>query len=255
MSDNSLQSAIKKVQLLLNLTKNNTSENEVKAAASAADRIMQEYRITQAMLEAQGVAQQEPMVTKVVHEGGRRTAWREVLLHAITDHYGACWWLSSYRSGGDRNQGRSGSKGIQSYTVVGREGDVAIVEYMFAHLSSEVERLCRWHAGGKGVKFAGGWLMGCAQGLREQFSDMRIAARAASQANAQENTCAALVLLDKRGSEAKTYMKEKIGTRSATAVHGAQDYSARSEGFGVGKSMAINTALPQGATNAKLVGA
>lgn len=240
MSD--IKNTITKVQGLLKLAAGSTNENEVKAATAAADRIMQEHRITQAQVEAQDSTKAEPMVSLVISEGGRRTAWREVLLQSLTNHYGSAWYLSSYRRGGEEGQrGRKGSKGVQVYVVVGRESDTKIVDYMFKHLEAQTERLCKWHAGGKGVKYALAWLMGCAMGIRAQFDDMT--ARARAQAQGPENTSAALVLLDKRGQEAKEHMQGKIGTRSATAISGAQDYEARNEGYGVGKKVEIKQGL------------
>lgn len=254
MSDNThmnaeLAKTIDKVRKLLALSKNNTNENEVKAATSAADRLMQEHRISQAMLEAQDSSQSEPMVRKVVSEGGRRTAWREYLLAALTLHYGCAWYLSSYRYGGSGGRGGGkGAKGVQSYTVVGRESDVAIVEYMYVHLQNEVERLCRWHAGGRGVKYALAWMVGCAGGIAKQFDDMRAAARAQVSVVAHESTSSALAILDKRGTEAKTYMSSLVGTKLASSVHGAQDYEARAHGYSEGKKVQIRQGLAEGAT-------
>lgn len=243
-----LLKTITKVRQLLALSQGGTTENEVKAAATAADRIMQEHRITQAMLESAGTIVAEPMVSKVVSEGGRRTAWREVLLHALTVHYGCAWCLSSRRSWDSETRSKKHGKGRTTYTVMGQQSDTEIVAYMFTHLEGEIERLCRWHAGGKGVKFAMAWLMGCAEGVALQFSMMR----AATRAQAETSSSTALAILDKRGEAASKYMSERIGTKAAKSVHGAQDYDARREGREVGKSIQIRQGLSAGTPAAKL---
>jgi hypothetical protein len=46
MTEANLQSVIQKIVKLRALASNNSNEHEVKAAASAADRLMQEYRIS-----------------------------------------------------------------------------------------------------------------------------------------------------------------------------------------------------------------
>lgn len=238
-----LAKKVEQVRKLLALSSNNTSVEESRAAAAQADRIMQEYRITQAMLEAQDVGAAEPFVRKVVEEGGRRTAWREVVLAALCDHYGCCWYYSSYRVGGERSAGAPGSKGRQSYTVVGRKSDTDIVDYMFTWATAEIARLSRWHTGGKGVKYALAWMMGCARGLSAQFSDMRAAARAQAQSVGGST---ALAVLDKRQSESRAHMESKIGTTKGVAVHGAHDWQATGEGFKVGKSIQIKPGLGGG---------
>lgn len=238
-----LAKAIAKVQALRALASNNANENEQARATEAADRIMQEYRISQAELEAAGSVASEPFVKVVVSEGGRRTAWRETLLHSICDHYGACFYLSSYRSGGDYGvQGRRGSKGVQAYTVVGRKSDTDIIQYMFTWLEAEIMRLCRFATGGKGVKAAGGYLVGCAAGVASQFYDMRQKARVAAQAS----TSAAMVLLDKRGSESRAHMEKEIGTKKASVVRGVQGTQSQWEGYNDGKKIQLKDGLPQG---------
>lgn len=252
-----LAKTIAKVRGLLNLSAGTKNENEMKAAATAADKLMQEHRITHAMLEAQGSVQQEPMVALVVSKGGRRTAWREVLLGALALQYGCAFYVTSYRSGGAGGRGGGeGAKGHQKYTVCGQKSDTEIVAYMFDHLEGEIERLCRWHTGGKGVKFAGAWLVGCASGISKQFSDMREAARQETQVvAASESTCAVLVLLDKRAEASAEYMKEIGITGKASAISGAQDWRARAEGYEVGKKVQIRQGLPASTTTTAKLGA
>jgi len=246
-----LAKKIEQVRRLLALSAGSKEENEMKAAAAAADRIMQSYRITQAMLEAESGKPLEQIVRKVVSQGGRRTAWREVLLYALCLHYGCAWYLQSNRVGGSYGQGAPGSKGQQSYTVVGRESDTQIVDYMFRHLETECERLCRWHAGGRGVKYAIAWLMGCAKGIAHQFHEMGEAARRNTQS---VGASAAMVLLDKRTTEAQAHMYENFGVRKgvAAAIHGAQDYEAQHDGYSVGKKVQIKQGLNPATPSPKL---
>lgn len=233
MSD--LSSVIAKIVKLRALASNNSSVNEVKAATAAADRLMQEYRISQAEIEATDVSKAEPFVTLKVSEGGRRTAWREILLWALTEHYGCCFYFSSHRS-------RMSGKGVQSYTVVGRKSDTDIVQYMFSWLEKEIERLCRWHAGGRGVGYATSWLQGCAQGVRAQLSDLREAARR----EAAQST--AMVLLDNRCGESKAEMTRLLGPtmKEGARIGGMSRADARSDGYDVGKKIQIKQGLGEG---------
>jgi hypothetical protein len=259
-----LAKTIAKVRRLLEMSKHSansatTNENEMRAAAAAADRIMQEHRISQAMLEQVGDVEAEPMIEHCVAKGGRRTAWRETVLAALTTHYGCAWYLSSGRVGGEYyGKGREGSKGVQSYTVVGTKSDVEIVEYMYTYITNEIQRLCRWHTGGKGVKYALAWMVGCADGISRQFYDLRAVVRAqalaaqqaaqaaARAANPDAQVSCALVVLDKRVDAAREYMKSKIGTKSAASISGARHSTANAEGYGVGKNIPLTAALTGG---------
>lgn len=229
-----LSSVIAKIVKLRALASNNSSDNEVKAATAAADRLMQEYRISQAEVEAVDASQCEPFVQLKVSEGGRRTTWREVLLHALVEHYGCCFYYQSYRS-------RTTGKGVQSYTVVGRKSDTDIVQYMFTWLESEIQRLGKWHSGGRGVGYATSWLLGCAQGVRRQFSDLREAQRA------QQAQSSAMVLLDSRCGESRVAMKQLANTKQGKSVQvSVSNSSALTDGFGVGKSIKITHGLTGG---------
>ncbi len=227
-----LASVIAKIVKLQALAANNTNVHEMQAAASAADRLMQEYRISQAEIEAADASAAEPFVSLKVSEGGRRTAWREQLLWALVAHYGCCFYF---------NSGRRAGRGVQSYTVVGRKSDTDIVAYMFSWLEREIARLGRWHAGGRGVGYATSWLMGCAQGVRRQFDDMREAARQeASQSSA-------MVLLDSRCGASQTELERlKPELKTGRAVGSVSNNRGANDGYTVGKTMSIRQGLGGG---------
>lgn len=232
-ANSALSSVIAKIVKLRALATNNANENEMKAAASAADRLMQEYRISQAEIEATDSTQCEPFVQLKVSEGGRRTQWREVLLFALVDHYGCCFYYSSYRS-------RTTGKGVQSYTVVGRKSDTDIVSYMFTWLEAEIQRLGKSHSTGKGVGYAASWLQGCAQGVRRQFDDLREAQRA------EQAKSSAMVVLDNRGKESKAAMHSMVNTKVDKGLRGPRNSSALLDGFGVGKNIKITHGMGGG---------
>lgn len=238
MSDN-IAEVISKVRKLVALSEGNTNENEAKAARAAADRLIQEHRISQAVLEAAGSIHCEPFARKVVREGGRRVAWQEVLLHELCTHYGGAFYFESYRVGGEHSAGAPGSKGVQRYNVLARESDLAVIEYMFTYLSCEVDRRCRWFCGGEGIGKAVAWRLGCAQGIASQFRDMRASLRA----NVASSHSSALVLLDKRAGEAKTELARHVALRPGAAVSGGRDYAARVAGYAEGRKVQIKSGI------------
>ena len=232
-----ISSVISKVQKLLRLSENNPSEEEGAAARAAADRIIQEHRLSIADLQAQDETKAEPFARKEVHEGGRRLAWAETILHALCNHYGGCFYLSTGRSGGFRSAGAPGSKGCTTYTVLARESDLSIIEYMYNYLFKEVDRLCKCHCKGAGIKVATAWRNGCANGIASQFRDLKKALH-------KENTSAALVVLDRRSAEANEELNRQVGgLKTAKGVSGGNDWDARSRGYQEGRKVQINNGL------------
>jgi len=228
-----MSKVIARVIHLRKLASGNTNIHEANAAAAAADKLIQEHRLSQAELEASGNAPVDPMSSVKLHEGGRRTAWRETLLWALSGHYGCSWFM---------NHGRSFASGREKrtcdYTIVGRESDVAVVVYMFSWLTEEIERLCRWHSGGKGTGYARAWLDGAAIGVRDTFR-----ARAAEM-KAKEATSSAMVLLDNRSKEAEKYKYATVaGLKKVGHVQGGRDFSAREHGYKVGREIQIKEGI------------
>ncbi len=236
-----MSKVIARVIHLRKLASGNTNIHEANAAAAAADKLIQEHRLSQAELEASGNAPLDPMSSVKLHEGGRRTAWRETLLWALSNHYGCSWYMNHGR---DFSSGRE--KRTCDYTLVGRQSDVEIVVYMFGWLTEEIERLCRWHSGGKGTGYARAWLDGAAIGVRDTF-----AARKAEM-KAKEASSSAMVLLDNRSKEAEKHKYAIVpGLRKVKSVQGGRDDWARNDGYKVGREIQIKEGLP-GKANGQL---
>lgn len=226
MSD--ISKVIARILHLRKLAENNTNLHEAQAATRAADKLIQEYRLSQAELEQQGNAPQDPMTDRIVHKGGRRTAWREKLMWALTTHYGCSWYMS-------------GGRGNLSYKVIGRESDIQILSYMFAWLTEEIERLCKTHSRGMGVAYARSWLDGAAQGVRDTFIERK------REMQAQAGASAAMVLLDRRGKEAEDHKITMYpNLRKAGSVNGGRRSDGRSDGYQVGKQIRIQEGLGAG---------
>jgi hypothetical protein len=251
MSDKNVQDIIGKVQRLLALSQGNTNENECKSARAAADRLISEYRLTLADLETKG-APAEPFVRKIVSRGGRRLQWQEQILHSLCAHYGGAFYFMSRREGGCGGRGGGeGAKGVQSYTVLARESDYAIIEYMFSYLVGEVDRLARWHTGGNGIAASNAFRVGCARGIGLQFEDLRAAMRAQAESAGQST---AMVLLSNRATEAKEELDRQVKlTKGATIGGSVRNIDAYLSGLSEGKKVQLKQRLTSGPTAPKLV--
>lgn len=229
---NDLDVVIAKVKALLALSNGNPNVNESVAAALAANKIMQAHRLSLAEVEASGQKASEDFITIGVYHGGRRSNWRELLLWTLCTNYGGAWYIIPVNRNAGVEQG--------ALCIVAKESDAKIIEYMFAHLSREVERLCDVHCHKKGRAAAASWKVGCAEGISQQFSAMREQEKR-EEAN---STSAAIVLLSNRGKEANDYLTNVVlGNKGGKAkgLTGGRDYDARMNGRAVGRSMSLGT--------------
>lgn len=222
MSD--IEKVIARIFHLRKLAENNTNLHEAQAATHAADKLIQEHRLSQAELEAQGNSFIDPMTDSVIHTGGRRTAWREVLMWALSKHYGCSWYIA-------------GARGKTFYKVVGRESDTKILAYMFFWLTEEIERLCKTHSRGMGVAYARSWLDGAAHGVSDTLNQRK-------KEMQNQPTSTALVFLDRRGKEAEDYKLNMYPSmRKAALVHGGRNVEGMLKGYQTGKGIQITDGL------------
>lgn len=239
-----LQKAIERVRALRNLGGNNPNEHEVKAAMRAADKVMREFQITQAMLEAAGQIKAEPLMAKPAHTAGKRALYKEVILNALCNRYGCYNYVSKSLvfnaiEGADERQ--------MQYIVVGRESDVEIVNYLFDYLVGEGLRLTAVMNKGKGKGYGKSWLEGFGMGIAEQ-----VRLEQEEERKVVSNSTA-LVFLDKRAKEAQEYAWDAFKLRKSSGIRGAQARpDGKAHGYNVGKNISIrkgmggsNTTVPK----------
>lgn len=136
---------IEKVQKLLALSKSSNA-NEAAAAANAANKLIDTYRLSEADLECMADAG-EPIEedSEYIYESGKVTPWKTALVSHLVKHYGCVHWNdTSYATG----------RQVSRYRLVGRRSDIGITKYMFAYLSAECQRLAAIEAKGKVSKMA-----------------------------------------------------------------------------------------------------
>lgn len=239
-----LSEVISKVKKLLALAGSTKSTHEANAAAAAADKLMQEYRISQAQLEAHGEVTNDPMDSHKIHSGGRRTAWREILLWSLSNHYGCTWYMHNARHEmWDTDKGRYVDKRTLDYTLVGRKSDCEITAYMFSWLTTTIENLAKIHTKGMGVGYAKAWFDGAARGVAHTFKQLKDAQEA------EANSSTAMVLLGKRVEESVAHMNKLVpDLKNSKNIYGARDDAGRRDGFEEGKKIQIKQGLGEGSS-------
>ena len=225
----SLHDIIIRIQKLQALAKNNANLNEMKAATSAAEKLISLHRITQAQLEAEHILPTESFKTEVVLVQGRRTAWIERLLQHLCTHFGGSFFLHSQRN--------EDNKCVCIYTVVARESDWTIIHYFINYLWYEVDKLAKMNCRGMGIAESNSFRMGCSDGIGSLIADLR------AETRKQAVNSTAMVLLDKRAEEARAHMYSTNSIRNVSSVAGGTKAEARARGYEKGRTVSINKPL------------
>lgn len=123
---------VERVRKLMALAESD-NVNEAANAAAAAQKLMAEHRISEAMLSAEaGEDENDVEVTNdVLAQFARREPWAGTLAMGLTKANGCEVYYSSTH----------GKKGVD-LRIVGATSDVQTVSYMYQYLVHEVERLC-----------------------------------------------------------------------------------------------------------------
>ena len=235
----SLSPIVEKVQKLLALSKSSNA-NEAAAAAAVANRLIDQYRLSEADLEADMDAIMEPIEEDpdFIYESGKVTAWKTLLVSVLVKHYGCAYWNDcSYATG----------RKVSRYKLVGKRSDVGIVRYMFAWLMSECTRLADLEAKGCGRVFVASYCQGFVNGVAGQLR--------ASRAEVQKQaTSAAIVKIDAREQEAldALYKLHSNLRVQKSYSHAQMDANAFNMGRTKGANMHLGASLNSG--GAKLLG-
>lgn len=216
MSD--LEKVIAKVARLRALS---TSSNvhEATAAAAAAERLIAEYRLSEADLEIDG--EESELVEEEVFEYGRNlSSWKCTLIAGLSKHYGCVGLIRSNPKLGK----------LKRHISFGRKSDIELVKYMFSWLSLEIARLSQGACKGRGKGFSNSFCHGAVCGVLD-------AMHRESEAQRSHATSTALAVVDARLGQSQEFMTASRGkikkgmnigsARDANAYHAGKRAGAR----------------------------
>lgn len=154
-----------KVRKLLTLAGNGAAtEGEASNAAAAAQRLIEEHRLDEALLDAgeSSEADVPPPLDEPIRNDHdpvdklkSRVAWRGSLAQGIANANGCRMF---WRAG-------------RTIHVIGTPSRVAAVRTLYAWLSREVDRLGSEAARGRGRAYGHAWRVGCAERLAERLGE------------------------------------------------------------------------------------
>lgn len=213
MSD--LEKIIEKVARLRALS---TSSNvhEAIAAAAAAERLIAEYRLSEADLEIDG-EESELVEEEVFQYGHNLSSWKCTLIAGLNKHYGC---VGLIRLGKPKR-----------HISFGRKSDIELVKYMFSWLSLEIARLSQGACKGRGKGFSNSFCHGAVCGVLE-------AMHRESEEQRSHATSTALAVVDARLGQSQEFMTASRGKiKKGMNIGSARDANAYHAGKRAGAAI------------------
>lgn len=236
MSDiNSVIDKVKKLQRLAT----SSNINEAAAAAAAANKLIDSYRIQESDLEIEDEFSIVEQDEDFIYKSKKVTKWKYSLLSKLAKHYG-CALFNNAAYDSHRKESR--------YQLFGQRSDIAICKYMFNYLQLECVRLSNLEAKGKGRIFVNSYCNGFVAGIVEQLNASRV--ELSKSASTQ-----AMIKINSREKDAFKLMQEKIpnlkfSTKSFSSI---TDTNAFHSGMNKGKSLHLGSSL-NSSVGGKLLG-
>lgn len=257
---------IERIEKLLSLAGNNPSQEEALRAAEQAARLMTEYQIDRAVLEASETEGESVDSAPIEVLGRNMIRWKGALSNGIAVANGCKMYWSRYSRSesvvGTLRQGESqaGKYGGRGLMIVGRVSDIEVVSYLYAYFSREIERLAKvawkeydgdgWYENGKTFKnnFRLNAAYAIVKRLREARADAINVVKKARGAD-----CSALVKLDEHDRDI-TRFYENLGLGSGSASSARYSAAGARAGSQAGSSIAMPSRGVRGVGGTKLLG-
>ncbi len=229
---------IDKVKKLLALSKS-SNIHEAAAAAGAANKLIDEYRLSEIDIAIEGIDSDSIVEDdSYIYETGRITQWKVDLISTLGSHYGVVDYIfSSYPEG----------RKVSKFKLVGRSSDIQIVRYMFAWLNGECQRLANAQVKGQGHVVVASYCRGFVAGIAIQL-------HASRQEVQKTATSSAIIKLDARFQESEKFMHSKYNNIKtvSTKSHSQLSPQAYMAGQQQGKNIHLGSAMSGSKT--KLLG-
>lgn len=241
-----IKSILDKVIKLRTLADQTTNANEAANAAGQAERLIQEYSLSEAELQAKDNSVGKAVIEgAVLYSSGRKVPYKSSLAIQLSEHYGVYLYNDITYSDSGRQ--------VSNYRMCGRESDIGLLHYNYCYFIFEIERLadlnCSKQRGVSVEKLS--YSAGCVAGIMERL-------RAEKRAMQNQATSSALAILDNKHKEAKAFACGKVAGLARNVErqekliakgkgirysHSQTDYGAYTRGKEAGASIHANAGL------------
>ena len=188
--------ALDRVRKLLALSKS-SNEHEAAQAAALAQRIMEEHRLSMAMLDASGAGDAPMVWDDPLDSGGRMGTWRIRLALAVANTNGC--EIISIRGGG------------VTLRVVGRASDATTVRYLYAFCVRAIDGLAKQYAG-RGAPWLNNYRAGCVDTIGARLERERASQRSRMRDETPDRDAfdRAIVRVDDRLAESQQALADRF---------------------------------------------
>lgn len=158
-----IEDVIPKVRKLLTLASNHAAtEAEAATAAAAAQKLIEQYHLDTALLDAEPQQAQPTEQAHAYHEPlgtwGKKIVWRGKLARVIAEANGCSSYWERTKDG-------------LFLRLIGTPSRVAGVRQLYTWLATEIDRLGTAAATGKGQSYGRAWRIGCASRVGERLKE------------------------------------------------------------------------------------
>lgn len=201
------------------------SEHEAKAFASAAQALLVEHGLSLASLEVTHQEKPGASIVQLDKAKRRRIWWTERLASIIAKSYGCCIMLHP---------------GSNTITIIGRESNRAVADYVIATLAKEIEiwtnreYVKAYQRDRNSIKgFRKAFQSGVLARIKERLEDMN--------QTFGNNASNALVVINNGVSEARNFMQSNFRLGKASHIGGSHSFNAA--GFSRGREIGNGLSL------------
>jgi len=229
---------LKLIQKLLSLSQQKDSVNEASAALAQAQKLMEKYRISEAMLESVSVEDEEAIENDILYSsrGIRLAWWKRNLARTLAKVNGCKTYTSKNRK-----------EKTSQIMVVGEPNDASTVRYMYNYIANEIDRLTKSAAaerGSPGKTWCNSFRQGAVETVCARLVEAHEEARQEAREGAEGSTAlvkvsSAIAKLDKKFTDADKWARDNLGLRK-TSSRSQVDENAKKAGRRAGKKINIS---------------
>ena len=231
-------SIVSRVQKLLSLSRNNNNVNEASAAASAAQKLIDQYNLDMAQIAVDngGDRISDEEITRdhePLYNGRNSISWKSSLADAVSRSNNCRVFLS----GGTIN-------------IVGKQTPVALTRFLYSYVQSEIERLSAAAMqinSGAGKSYSNNFKLGAVTAVRDNLKQSQ------ATVQAKYSGSQAMVIINNESREVDSWLNGNMRLRTKANVQTKNNNNARSDGYSAGSTINLKTA-GLNAAGAKLLG-
>jgi hypothetical protein len=207
-----IQKMIARINQLRAISKSTHSRAEAETTAALAAKLIAEYQISEAQIEAETGKTNDPLDLDgehIIYETARTTEWKRQLANGIADLNGLFIYNATVR-------GKESHRKQSRFRIVGKVSAIQVAQYMWSYLVETITSLADDYVpptNKRGVNpDREQWCLGAVRGFLDKMN-------AAKKEALKLSTSAAMVLVNNAAQEAEQAFLKKTGIKLRYVTH------------------------------------